>query len=148
MKSIIILLIALCAFNAAHAQVIIEPANQPVTLSGIIREIHGFGPPGYGEDKKTDAHVTYLVIDLPKPINIACSPERPEWASEDCGSARRLKLFFPASSGVDSEKLENKVVKLILRKVSVTGVLHRADTVGEMTPIYINVTAIVGAGGT
>jgi hypothetical protein len=147
MKATIIILIALSAFNVAHAQVVLEPANQPVPLSGIIREIHGFGPPGYGEDKKTDAHVTYLAIDLPKPINITCSPERPEWASKDCGAAKRLKLFFPASSGGDPEKLERTAEKLVGRRVSVTGVLHRADTVGEMTPIYIDVTAIESAGG-
>jgi hypothetical protein len=124
-----------------------EPSDRPVTLFGTVQLIHGYGPPGYGEDKKTDAHVTYLAIDLAKPISITCSPERPEWASANCGSAKRLKLFFAASSGVDSEKLEGIAVKLTGRKVSLTGVLHRADTVGEMTPIYIDVTAIESAEG-
>jgi hypothetical protein len=148
MKPPAALLIVLCGSIFARAQTVMKPADQPVILTGTIREIHGYGPPGYGEDKKADAHVTYLVIDLPKPINIACSPERPEWASEDCGAAKRLKLFFSTSRGVDPEKWERTAENLIGRKVSLTGVLHRADTVGEITPIYINVTAIESAGGT
>ena len=147
MRTTALILIAFCAFVTAGAQAIMEPSDRPVKLFGTVRLIHGYGPPGYGEDKKTDAHVTYLAIDLPKPINITCSPERPEWASKDCGAAKRLKLFFPASSGGDPEKLERTAEKLVGRKASVTGVLRRASTVGEMTPIYINVSAIESSGG-
>ena len=139
MKLSVFFLFALCAFQFANAQVIMEPADRPVALNGTIREIHGYGPPGYGEDKKTDAKVTYLVIELPKPINIPCTPERPEWASTDCMAAKRLKLFFVSNSG---DELELTTKKMKGRRVVLTGRLMRAETAGEMTPIYIEVTAI------
>ena len=109
-----------------------EHADRPIALNGRIREIHGYGPPGYGEEPKTDAKVTYLIIELPKPINISCTSERPEWASIDCAAAKRLKLFFPSSSG---DELELAAKKMIGRRVVLTGSLKRAETAGEMTPI-------------
>jgi hypothetical protein len=121
-----------------------EPSDRPVALGGTIREIHGYGPPGYGEDKKTDAKVTYLVLELPKSINTPCNPERPEWASTDCAATKRLKLFFSSISGND---LELKARKMMGRRVVLTGTLKRADTAGEMTPIYIEVTAIGKSSG-
>jgi hypothetical protein len=139
MKVFVFLLIALCAFQVAVAQLSIVPADQSVTLNGMIREVHGYGPPGYGEDRKTDSKVTYLVIELPKPINVPCTAERPEWASVDCQAAKRLKLFIDTSSG---SNLELMVKKMIGRRISLTGTIHRAETVGEMTPIYFEVTAI------
>jgi hypothetical protein len=55
MKVSVFFLFALCALLFANAQVIMEPSDRPVALSGTIREVHGFGPPGYGEDKKSVA---------------------------------------------------------------------------------------------
>ena len=144
MKVSVFFLFALCALLFANAQVIMEPSDRPVALSGTIREVHGFGPPGYGEDKKSDAKVTYLVIELPKPINITCTPERPEWASTDCAAAKRLKLFFFSNSGSD---LELAAKKIIGRRVVLTGTLKRQDTAGEMTLIIIEVTAINNRSG-
>ena len=80
---------------ASNAQAIIEPQNREVALAGEVKEVHGYGPPGYGENKKTDAHITYWVIELPNPINVLCTPEKPEWAADDCKAAQRLRLVFP-----------------------------------------------------
>jgi len=123
-----------------YGQIVIEPVNREVTVSGIIREVHGYGAPGYGEDKKTDARITYLVIDLPSPINISCTPEKPEWAPIDCDSAKKLKLFF--TSNTSGDELERIAKQSIGKGAHVRGYLQRQETVGEMTPIYINVTNI------
>ena len=119
-----------------------EPADRPVTLSGTIRLIHGYGPPGWGETKKIDQKFTYLVIDLPKPINIPCTPERPEWASSDCAATNRLRLFFSSSRSGDKLEPEVTANKMIGRLATLTGKLDRRSTVGEMTPIYITITKI------
>jgi len=123
----------------ANAQKIIVPADRPIVLNGTIRKIHGYGPPGYGENKRTDARITYLVIELPRPINIPCIPEKSEWASIDCRAAKQLKLFFFSRSG---DELEKTAKKLIGQRVALTGTVKRADTAGEMTPLYIDVTVI------
>jgi hypothetical protein len=139
MKASVFFVIALCVVRFANAQVIMEPTDRPVTLAGTNREIHGYGPPGFGENKKADAPVNYLVIDLPRPINIPCIPERPLWKSTDCGAARRLKLFF--STG-NRDELELTAKNMKGRRVGLTGTLKRQATAGEMTPIYFEVTAI------
>jgi len=121
----------------AACQYVFAPENKEVALAGEIRMVHGYGPPGYGEDKKHDSRITYWVLRLPKAINVPCTPERPEWAKEDCRGTGQLRLFFPTLP-TDME-LESKAKKMQGREVLVTGILHRSDTVGEITPIYMNV---------
>jgi len=116
-----------------------EPSAEPVTLSGTIRMIHAYGAPGYGEDKKADAKVSYLAIELPKPINIACTPQLPDLASIRCGPTKRLRLLFFSSSG---DELKSIALKMIGRSATVTGNLERRATMAEMTPILIEVSAI------
>jgi hypothetical protein len=54
-------------------------------------------------------------------------------------AVKRLKLFFVSNSG---DELELTAKKMKGRRVVLTGRLMRAETAGEMTPIYIEVTAI------
>jgi len=109
-------------------------------LAGELREVHGYGPPGYGENKKVDKPITYWVLELPNPVNSICKPEKPEWAAEDCQATKRLKLFFPTQPANNGLELKAKAMKG--RRVLATGILHRADTVGEITPIYMNVAEL------
>jgi hypothetical protein len=139
---------ALCAFSIACAgtsfsQQLIKPEDQQVSLRGKIRLIHGFGPPGYGEDPKHDVHVSYWALEVPVPINTPCTPTSPENAKYECESAKSMKLFF---DGFELKKLnELPAANWKDREVTVTGKLHRADTAGEMTPIYMDVTGIHGS---
>ena len=142
MKVPLFFFISLFAFGIAHAQVIMEPADRPVTLTGVIREVHAYGPPGWGETKKIDQKFTYLVIDLSKPINTPCTPGRPEWASTECRSTRQLELFFSSSS---ADELELTAKKMTGRRATLTGTLQRQVAPAEMTAIYIEVTAIEGS---
>jgi hypothetical protein len=135
-----LIVLLLCALWRAWGQGIVQPLHREVALAGEIKEVHGYGPPGYGEDKKGDAKITYWVLVLPTPINILCKPERPEWASEDCGATDRLRLFFPTAPA--NNGLDRKVKEMKGRKATVSGILHRQDTAGEITPIYMNVTDI------
>lgn len=101
--------------------------------------MHGYGPPGYGEDKKTDVKVSYLAIELPRPVNIACTPQLPELASIQCGPAKRLRLLFSSSSG---DQLKSVALKRLGQSVTLSGKLERRTNMGEMTPILIEVSAI------
>jgi len=138
------LIIAVSGFQTAFAQAVIEPSDRPVSLTGVINEIHDYGPPGYGENKKTDPPVTYLAIELARPINTPCTPERPEWKSVDCAATKRLHLFFPSSDG-SARQLELRAKEMKGRRVVITGRLKRQTTVGEYTSIVINVMAIDAA---
>ena len=104
MKIPAFLLIAICAFHLAHAQAIMEPADKPVTLTGTIRALRGYGPPDWGENKKTDPKFTYLVIELSNPTNNPCTPSRPEWKSVECSWTRQLELFFGSDTAMNSKR--------------------------------------------
>jgi hypothetical protein len=112
------------------------PLDREVALAGELRQVYGYGPPGYGENKKVDEPITYWVLDLPIPVNTACTPEKPEWAAEDCESTKRLRLFFPTLPA--GNRLELRATAMQGHSVLATGVLHRASTMGEITPIYMN----------
>ncbi len=140
MKLNLLLVFFFCAILRVSAQTIVEPLETEVALAGEIREVHGYGPPGYGENKKIDARITYWVLELPTLVNSLCTPEKPEWQSVDCKATKRLRLFFPISPADNG--LERKAKALMGHKAVLTGILHRQDTLGQITPIYMNVTEL------
>lgn len=133
-----LLLFVLPAKSAQN--VIMVPEDQAAAVAGVIKLVHGYGPPGYGEDKKADRHITYWVLDVPTAVNTPCKPDRPEWRAIQCASTKRLRLVFPTFPA--NNDLERAAKDLEGHKVVVSGVIHRADTVGEITPIYMNVTGV------
>jgi len=135
-----LLLLFLLIVPLAAAKTIVQPTDRPVSLRGTLRIIHGFGPPGYGEDKKVDAKISYWVLDLPFNVSVACTPSRADLADIECGSTDRLRLFFPIEPS-DSE-LESRAKKLMGRKVIVTGVVRRRTAMIQITPVYMNVLGI------
>lgn len=132
--------VIVCAALRAGGQIILEPQNKEVALAGRLREVHEYGPPGYGENKKVDTPITYWLLQLPNSVNTVCTPEKPQWEADDCKATKRLKLFFPTLPA--NNGLERKATAMRGRQVLATGVLHRSDTVGEITPIYMNVTEL------
>ncbi len=133
---------ALCVVSSSSAQRL-GPEGVETNIRGTIRLVHGFGPPGYGEDRKHDAHVSYWALELSYPLNLPCKAKRPADIQYECQSARRLNLFF---EGGGSKRLNDlPAAKWKDRQVTVQGKLHRWDTVGEMTAIYMDVTQINGS---
>lgn len=132
--------IMLCAMSRVGGQTILEPENQEVALAGELREVHGYGAPGYGETPKVDAPITYWALELPNTINTVCTPEKPQWEAEDCKATKRLELFFPTLPANNGLEVKAKAMKG--HRVIATGILHRSDTMGERTPIYMNVTTL------
>jgi hypothetical protein len=139
-KTLLLLAIIVGAIFQASGQTVLEPLNREVALAGELREVHGYGPPGYGENKKVDTPITYWVLELPNLVNTVCTPEKPEWEAEDCKATKRLELFFPTLPANNGLELKAKTMKG--HRVIATGILHRSDTMGERTPIYMNVTAL------
>jgi hypothetical protein len=112
-----------------------KPENQPISLDGTIRLIHGFGPPGYGETPKRDAPVTYWAIETAQPVSAI-----PAQADFDCIPAKRLKLFFPGLALTPLRELP--AAKWKDKPVTIEGRIHCSDTAGEMTSIYMDVDRI------
>lgn len=138
---------ALCVWcfirGEASPQQLIRPENQDIALQGTIRLIHGFGPPGFGEEPKRDSHVSYWALEVPIPVNTPCAAEKAQFAKDDCQPTRRLNLFFP---GLGPTKLSDlPAAKWKDHRVIVQGKIHRADTAGEMTPIFMDVSQIEGS---
>jgi hypothetical protein len=128
--------------NTANPEALLKPEGQEISLQGTIRLIHGYGPPGYGEDPRHDTHVSYWALEVTLPVNTPCTPTKPEYAKEECEAAKRINLFF---DGLALTKLTDlPAAKWKDRLVTVRGKLHRADTAGEMTPIYMDVSQING----
>jgi len=119
---------------------IIQPTDQPISLSGVLRIVHGFGPPGYGEDKKVDIKISYWVLELPYKLTVACTPSSPDLVDIQCGSTDRIRLFFPIEP-VDND-VEVRAKKLLGHKTIVTGILQRRTSMIEITPVYMNVVDI------
>jgi hypothetical protein len=122
--------------TCVQAQNIRRPENQPISLEGTIRLVHGFGPPGYGESPKSDAHVTYWAIETIKPVMAI-----PDQADFDCIPTKQLKLFFPKSDMLQ-QLMKLPAAKWKDQHVTIKGKIHCADTAGEMTSIYMDVDSI------
>ena len=121
--------------NCGQAQNLQRPENQPTSLDGTIRLVHDFGPPGYGETPKRDAHVTYWAIETVRPV--VAIPGQKDF---DCIPTKRLKLFF---SGLELQPLMKlPAAKWKDQTVTINGTIHCADTAGEMTSIYMGVASI------
>jgi hypothetical protein len=132
--------------SLASAQTIVEPTDRPVSLTGILRIAHGFGPPGYGAYKKTDVRIRYWVLDLPFQATVACSPSRALVAEIQCGATNRIRLSIPIVP--PDNDLDSRARRLVGRKTTVTGVLVRRTTMSQITPIYMDVADVVPATAT
>jgi len=119
---------------------LMEPTDREVALAGVLHEVRGYGPPGYGETKNVDVRIRYWALDLPETITLACEPDKPEWASIQCQAVRRIRLFLPLPP--EGDRLGQVAKKFDGKRVVATGVLRRRATMAEITPIYMNVTNI------
>jgi hypothetical protein len=122
------------------AQAIVELADQPIALNGILKIVHGYGPPGCGSTKKQDVKISYWAIELPFEVTLACTPDNPDLADIQCGPTRRLRLLFPVRQ--ENNGIESKARKMIGKTVTVTGSLYRRTTNAEITPVLMKVTDI------
>jgi hypothetical protein len=106
------------------------PEKELITLRGKLVILHTYGPPGYGEDKSRDAHVTILLLKLKRSINIPCNSSE----AADCKATKDLRMFF---EGADGPKRERAAYALANQNVVVTGTLRRGVAAGEYTPVVV-----------
>ena len=129
-----------CCYNASLiAQSTVYPEDQPITLTGTLKFVDGYGPPGYGLMKSTksqDMKIHYWALEMPIAITVPCKPSSPEFADIECGSTKMVRLFFP--EGAEKTSGESKARTLLRHKVTVTGRLHRRTMMNEITPVFMD----------
>ena len=113
------LFILFCATWQTWGQTIIKPENERLTLTGVIRKIHGFVCRDTAKIRG-GTRIIYWALDLS--ANVACTPEKPEWAEKDSRSVKRLHMFFPSYPADNG--LELKAQFANGKTMAVTGVLH------------------------
>jgi hypothetical protein len=121
-------------------QVTVEPTDRAVALAGTMHMVHGYGPPGYGEDHRRDVKVSYLALQLSFRVTTICSPQLPELQKIQCGATDVLRLVFPTNA--DAVDLRKKARSLLGHKVLVTGVLHRQESMADYTKVYMDVAEV------
>ena len=117
--------------DAQEVEYKFEPAT--TTLPGRIIFNDYFGRPNYGENPRTDAVETAIILVLYEPINVRASQDDP-LNSEPAKDIQRIQLVIP------SEKLQGKEIEG--RNVTVTGSLFSAHTSHHRTPVLMAVESL------
>jgi hypothetical protein len=135
------ILMLLCLVAPVRAQrPIVEPTDRPVALAGTMKMVHGYGPPGYGEDPKKDVKVSYLALSLTFSVTTLCAPQLPQLQEIQCGAADTLRLIFPTNK--EAVALKKKALGLVGKRVLVTGVLRRQESMSDYTRVYMDVAEV------
>lgn len=138
--SLLITLLLLSSTPLRAQRPIVEPTDRAVALAGTMRMVHGYGPPGYGEDPKKDVKVSYLALSLSFSVTTVCAPQLPQLQEIQCGAADTLRLVFPTNK--EAVDLKKKALTLIGKRVLVTGVLHRQESMSDYTRVYMDVAEV------
>jgi hypothetical protein len=136
---IVMLLLSLAAPLSAQRP-IVEPTDRPVALAGTMKMVHAYGPPGYGEDPKKDVKVSYLALGLAFSVTTICTPQMPQLQEIQCGATDTLRLVFPTNK--EAVTLKKRALALVGKRVLVTGVLHRQESMSDYTHVYMDVAEV------
>lgn len=103
-----------------------------VELKGTLRTRRYSGPPNYGENPKTDAKETILLLFLSQPVNVRGNPDpQAKFDRQSFQNVRRIQLVF------------TKPWKEFMGKtVRVRGTLFQAFTGHHHTDVLMDVQAI------
>ena len=108
-----------------------EPAT--VTLAGTVSMGEAFGPPGYGENPRSDRKERYFLLTLDTPISVQGSPHDAANAKSETGIAAVQMVFSDACPF--KRRWRNK-------HVWVSGRLFHAITGHHRTPVLLQVTRV------
>jgi hypothetical protein len=101
--------------------------GRQATLLGRIAEESRFGPPGYGEDPKTDKMITIFVIVLDRPVCV-----QPRGSGDDIANVHRIQIA--GDLGV------SRAGELVGRRAVATGILFEANSGYHYMPVLIDVS--------
>lgn len=108
-----------------------DPAT--VTLAGTVSIREAFGPPGYGENPRSDRKERYFLLTLDAPVSVEGSPHDVANARSETGVTAVQMVF--SDTCPFKRKWRNK-------HVWVSGRLFHAITGHHRTPVLIQVTGV------
>jgi hypothetical protein len=127
----VLILILLLVFQPAYASDTFKFEPAVVTLTGKLVKKEFFGPPGYGENPKTDSKVQAAILLLANPIKVVA--EKDDQFNETRDNIKEVQLINV--KGIDLSKFFRK-------KVKVTGKLSSAITGHHHTDVLIEIDDI------
>lgn len=113
----------------------VSPARGQVRLSGIIREEHRLGPPGYGETPKRDQKITILVLHLPQGLDVCA-----DTSADDPRPAVRAVTELQVTGRLDPSRIKPHLG----RPITVYGNLYYQSWGTDYTQMLIRVDSIPG----
>ncbi len=136
----ILLMIGFASMNAAPDKYIYVPKNKVIALVGVIKKIHAFGPPWFGEDGHKQKKL-YWVLIVNHKIKIKCNTKKMKIHPKMCGLVGEIELYFPILPRYSY--IMKRANDMINKKVILVGVLHKSFTAATVTSIYMDVALIV-----
>jgi len=130
---LLILLTAVAHPTAVQAQRWLHYEPETVELDGRLVIQSKFGPPNYGENRKTDEKVRIPVLVLRTPISVLPN-DGDDYNSQPVYDAKQIQLAFIAK--------EISYKDLIGKDVVVTGTLFHAHTGHHYTDVVLSVRSI------
>jgi hypothetical protein len=132
------LAIAVCAVPALQRATPNQPSPcfhyepQIVKLRGEVVRVPRYGPPGFGENPKTDEKVNVAILVPSHPIDVCgdSTSEKNGWSFHD---VREIQLFYPDSLDL---------TPFIGRPVVVTGALFQRLTAHHYTDVLLRLNTI------
>ena len=112
--------------------------STPIDLAGRLAEREVFGPPGYGENPRTDTKVKIVVLRLPCKVDVLplANSQVSETADLDpVHDVSEIQLFF-------SKELEASLRSYFGKTVMVNGALSEGLAGGEFTKVVMTVKKI------
>ncbi len=114
---------------SASAQCLHYMGN-PVTLTGMLTLQSFYGPPGYGENPRTDDREGQAILLLTKPICVSANT-----SDEDAAEQNQKKVTLVSLHGEDLRAF-------VGQRISVTGTLFHANTAHHHTHVLIEVGSV------
>lgn len=111
-----------------------EPAV--VLLKGILLIKSAYGPPGYGEDPRTDEKVKYIVLKLDNPINVKGDLDQNSINLDTFRNISEIQLVL------FSDQMRKDISGKINKKVLIKGTLFEKHTGHHYTDVLMIVQQI------
>lgn len=127
----VLILISLLAFQPACAADTYKFEPAVVTLAGKLVEKEFFGPPGYGENPKTDSKEHAAILLLANPIKVVA--EKDDQFNETRDNIKEVQL-------INVKRIP--LSKFFQNKVKITGKLSSAITGHHHTAVLIEIDEI------
>ena len=130
---VILAMIALCSGSVLAAEPCFHYA-QEIKLSGYLEVRAFYGPPGYGENPKTDSRLRQDILFLDEPI---CTKDNRDEMGEKTQIEVTLRTESPSS----------ELTGLAGKYITVTGRLEHAETGHDNTNLILSSVKLVGSKG-